>query len=301
MAYDLGSIKDEYPFTPRTLWLNGFALSYLDEGPKDAPAIVMLHGNPTWSFYYRRLVLALRGKYRVIAPDHMGCGLSDKPGDYEYTLSAHIGNLTRLIDHLGLENLTLAMHDWGGAIGMGYAAGRPENVKALVVFNTSAFRSDRIPFRIRILRAPLFGDVMIRGLNAFAGSAIYLAMATGKPGRFMKKSVRKGYLLPYDSWANRIAILRFVQDIPMSPADGSYALLEKIENRLSLFRNTPALIAWGMRDFCFDRAFLKGWLDRLRNTEAHMIEDAGHYVVEDAHEKIVPLMERFMDRVYAEK
>jgi len=299
MGYDLDSIRGEYPFEPKTFSIGGLKMSYIDEGPEDAPAIVMLHGNPTWSFYFRKLVFALRGKYRVIAPDHIGCGLSDKPQDYDYTLATHIKNLTALLDHLSPGKVTLAMHDWGGAIGMGYAADHPEKVESLVIFNTSAFLSERIPFRINILRIPGFGALMVRGLNAFARSAIYLRMATKRPERFTRV-VRRGYLLPYDSWKNRIAVLQFVQDIPMSASDRSYGRLKSIEEKLPLFQKTPSLVLWGKRDFCFNNEFLDGWLKRLKNTEAHMFEDAGHYVVEDAHERIVPLMENFLERVYGE-
>lgn len=272
-------------------------MSYIDEGPKDAPTLVMLHGNPTWSFYYRKLILAFRDRWRVIAPDHMGCGLSDKPQDYQYTLRRHVENLTALLDHLGVKELNLVMHDWGGAIGMGYAVERPESVRSLVIFNTAAFRSERIPFRIRIFRTPGLGALMARGWNAFALSAIYLRMATKRPERFTE-TVRKGYLMPYDSWKNRVAILRFVQDIPLSPSDGSYEYLKSIEERLKLFENTPALVLWGMGDFCFDRSFLDGWLGRLKNTEARMFEDAGHYVVEDAGERVEKYMSRFLGRIY---
>ncbi len=147
-------------------------MHYVDEG--SGPAIIMLHGNPTWSFYYRELIKGLRNQYRVIAPDHIGCGLSDKPQDYTYTLATHIDNLARLIDHLRLENVTLAGHDWGGAIGFGWATRNPDQVTRFVVFNTAAFFG-RMPFRIRVCRWPILGDVLVRRLNLFARSALWMA------------------------------------------------------------------------------------------------------------------------------
>src|SRR5829696_4990519 len=129
-----------YPFEGHFLPRPAGRLHYLDEGTGDP--VVMLHGNPTWSFYYRDLVLALRDKYRCVVPDHIGCGLSDKPPaeKYDYSLRSRIDDLEALLDHLDLrENLTLVLHDWGGMIGMGYAARHPERVKRIVAMNTGAF------------------------------------------------------------------------------------------------------------------------------------------------------------------
>ena len=131
-----------YPYEPKWLRLSdGLRMHYIDEGRRDAPAILMLHGNPTWSFYWRRLVEALRAEYRVIAPDHIGCGKSDKPPDsaYSYRLSRRIEDIDHLVRHLDLKDVTLALHDWGGMIGMGWATQSPELVSKLVLLNTAAF------------------------------------------------------------------------------------------------------------------------------------------------------------------
>ena len=159
--------RDLYPFESHYLSLAGHKYHYVDEGTGDP--LVMLHGNPTWSFYYRALIAEFRNRHRVIAPDHMGCGLSGKPQDYPYTLEQHIANLEALLDSLKLERVTLFLHDWGGPIGMGYAVRHPERVKRFVIFNTAAFPAPRIPFRINICKLPLFGTIVVRGFNAFAG------------------------------------------------------------------------------------------------------------------------------------
>lgn len=250
----------------------------------------MLHGNPTWSFYYRDLILGLRDRYRVIAPDHMGCGLSDKPQDYPYTLATHIDNVERLIDHLGLADFTLVVHDWGGAIGFGYAMRHAERVRRFVVFNTAAFLG-RVPLRILACRTPLLGALAVRGLNAFAGAAVVMAC---KNRARMTPDVKRGYLLPYDSWANRVAVHRFVQDIPTRPSHPTFPLLREIETALPQFRDRPTLICWGMRDFCFNEAFLDGWIARFPDAEVHRFAEAGHYVVEDAGEAIVRWMKDFL-------
>ncbi len=182
--------------------------------------MVMLHGNPTWSFYYRNLVRSLRDSHRVIVPDHIGCGLSDKPDDsrYDYTLARRVDDLEALLDHLGLKgNLTLVLHDWGGMIGMAYASRYPERIARLVLLNTGAFLKPpgkRLPLSLWLGRNTAVGAWLIRGLNAFSRCA--LRWCARKP---LPEAVQAGYLAPYDCWANRIAVLRFVQDIPLHPRD----------------------------------------------------------------------------------
>jgi haloalkane dehalogenase len=288
---DVTDLRACYPFESHWLDLDGVRFHYLDEGPQDAPPVVMLHGNPTWSFYYRTLVPAIGQRYRAVVPDHIGCGLSDKPQDYDYCLEQHIRNAERLIHALGLRDVTLVLHDWGGAIGMGYATRHPDNVARLVVLNTAAFYRPALPLRIKICRIPVLGDVLLRGLNAFARLA--LPMATVHP---MADAVKRGYLAPYDSWQNRIAILRFVQDIPWERWHRSRGTLADIESNLYLFRDHPMLIIWGAEDFCFTvRDYLTEWQARFPYAETRVIEDAAHYVVEDAHERIAPWLLAFLD------
>jgi haloalkane dehalogenase len=278
-----------YPFSPKKVVIGGNSLSYIDEG--QGPVIVMLHGNPTWSFFYRRLILALGDRYRIIAPDHLGCGLSDKPQDYSYRLADHMANIEFLLDSLKIREFSLVLHDWGGAIGMGMAGRHPERLRALVVMNTAAFRSKRIPFRIRICRIPLFGDILVRGFNGFARAALHMAVTNPLP-----KDVAAGYLAPYAGWKNRIAILRFVQDIPLSPKHPSYQTLADIEARLPLLRNIPMLLPWGGRDFCFTRPFYDEWRRRFPNAEGRYFANAGHYLLEDAFDEIAPGIADFFAR-----
>lgn len=285
----LDTLGDLYPFQSHWLDIGGVHMHYLDEGTGDP--IVMLHGNPTWSFYYRDLIIGLRDRYRVIVPDHVGCGMSDKPQSYPYTLSTHIENLQRLIDHLGLDRVTLAVHDWGGAIGLGWAVRNLPKVARLIVFNTAAFLGGRIPLRIGLCRLPLFGALLVRGLNGFARPAMRMACAQHQR---VTRDVRRGYLLPYDSWANRIAVHRFVQDIPTALRVPSYNVVEHLQLALVRLRDRPMIVFWGMRDFCFTPLFLDQWIRRFPNAEVHRFEDAGHYVVEDAHQRIVPALLKFL-------
>ena len=282
-----------YPFAPYWLELAGARMHYVDEGVRDAPPVVMIHGNPTWSFYYRRLIQALKDSHRVIAPDHVGCGLSDKPQDYPYTLAQHIENLERLLTSLELTDITLIVHDWGGPIGMGYATRHPGTIRRLVLFNTAAFYVDAVPWVLKVARSPVIGALLVRGLNAFARGA--LRWGASQPERFTP-AIRAGYLAPYDSWRHRVAIYRFVQDIPISPEHPSRATLDQIEARLSRLRDHPALILWGADDFVFTtEAILPRWRQHLPQADVHVLENAGHYVVEDAYERILPKLKDFLE------
>jgi cis-3-alkyl-4-acyloxetan-2-one decarboxylase len=280
-----------YPFAAHELRLDAWRYHYLDEGAGEP--LLLAHGNPTWSFYWRNLVLALRDRYRVVVPDHLGCGLSDKPQDYPYCLSRHVDNLVRLIEHLDLSRLTLLVHDWGGAIGLGAALRVPTRVSRLVLFNTGAFPPPFVPFRIRLCRCPGLGRWAIRRLNLFARAA--LIMAVQKRER-MTPAVCAGLLAPYDSWDHRVAIERFVADIPLTPRHPTWQVLADIERGLPRLADRPVQMIWGMRDWCFTPACLERFLAHFPRAEVQRLEDAGHYVIEDAHERIVPLVREFLSR-----
>ena len=287
----------DYPFTPKQfVHPNGLRQSYLDEGPRDGEVIVMLHGNPSWSYYWRKLVLGLRDKYRCIVPDHIGMGLSEKPGDdaYEYTLQSRVDDLGRLLDSLDLGNkLTLAVHDWGGMIGFGWALGHSEQVRRLVVLNTASFpmpAKKAMPWQLRLGRDSLIGAGLIRGFNAFAGGAARFGVVNA-----MSDEVRAAYNAPYDSWKNRISTLRFVQDIPLSPADKSWALVEAAGKQLPNYSDRPAFIGWGLKDFVFDQHFLKEFQQALPRAQQQVFADAGHYVLEDKAGELVPAIRDFLD------
>jgi haloalkane dehalogenase len=278
------------PFDSKYLDVGGVRMHYVDEG--SGPALVLVHGNPTWSFYFRDLILGFRDRFRVIALDHIGCGLSDKPQSYPYTLATHIQNFSRLMDHLKLDRVSLGVHDWGGPIGFGWATKHPRRVDRLFVFNTAAFLGGKMPLRIRICGWPGVGAFLVRGLNGFCRAAV--RMACTKKER-MTAQVAAGYLAPYNSWANRIAIHRFVRDIPFGPHIPSYDVFQKIEASLYRLQDKPMTIFWGMRDFCFTPTFLAQWEQRFPRAVIHRFEDAGHYVVEDAHERILTILRGAME------
>ncbi len=278
----------EYPFQSHYHTIGSHRIHYVDEGQGDT--IVMVHGNPTWSYYYRRLISLLAKEHRVIAIDHMGCGLSDKPQKYNYCLQNHIDNLDSLLQHLGVETFSLVVHDWGGAIGMGVAAKNPHLLTRAMVLNTAAFRSQRIPFRISVCRWPIIGEPLVRGLNGFAGPSVFMAVS-----RKMDKEVARSFLAPYDSWHNRVAVSAFVKDIPLTPAHPSYKSLLYVEQGLEKLqeRQLPMLICWGGKDFCFNKTFYDEWCERFPEAETHYFSESGHYVLEDSFEAIAPLADTF--------
>ncbi|MBL63341.1 MAG: alpha/beta hydrolase [Opitutae bacterium] len=285
-------VSAEYPFKGRFVeTASGARLHYLDEGKGEGTPVLMLHGNPSWSFLYRNLVLALREDNRCLVPDHLGCGLSDKPAypGFSYDLASHVENLRDLLEGLGVEKVRLVVHDWGGAIGFGAFRDQPERVESIVILNTAAFPSSRCPFRIRICRYPFLGALLVRGFNGFAGPAA--RMAVHRP---LTQAVRQGFLLPYDSWANRVAVWRFVRDIPLTSNHPSMPLLKETGESLSKYTQTPALACWGGRDFCFNEVFLREWQARLPQLETNLYEDAGHYVLEDAGEKAIRAIQAFL-------
>jgi cis-3-alkyl-4-acyloxetan-2-one decarboxylase len=204
-------------------------------------------------------------------------------------LRDHIDNVERLVLELDLRNLTLVVHDWGGAIGMGLAARQPARIARLVVLNTAAFRSRAIPWRIAVCRVPGLGPLLVRGLNGFAGAATFMATSRG-----LRPLVRDGLLAPYDSWAARVAVQRFVEDIPLSASHPSWETLVEIEDALPQFRDRPMLIVWGDRDWCFTPAFRAEWQRRFPQAQVHALADAGHYVVEDATAIVIERMRAFL-------
>jgi haloalkane dehalogenase len=284
-----------YPFASHFTELGGLRLHYLDEG--EGAAVVAVHGNPTWSFYYRELVKDLRVDHRVVVPDHMGCGLSDRPDDgaYPYTLERRVADFETLMERLGLDEVNLVVHDWGGAIGTAWAGRNPDRVKRLVILNTAAFHlppAKPLPWQLWLVRNTPLGSLAVRGMNAFARGAAHMA-CTRRP---VPKEIRDAYCAPYDSWENRLAVVRFVEDIPLKPGDRGFDLVTEIAGNLPRLGDKPILICWGDRDFVFDHHFLAEWVRIFPSAEVHRFANGGHYILEDYGDEIVPLIREFLQR-----
>jgi haloalkane dehalogenase len=283
-----------YPFQSNYLKIKGMRYHYLDEGLGEP--LLMVHGNPTWSFYYRCLVNAFSDRYRVIVPDHIGCGLSDNPAEseYDYSLINRVDNLSTLIDKLKLNRpLTLIVHDWGGMIGLAWALDHLERVGRIVVMNTAGFfppSGKPIPCRLKLIRK---GGALMRravlSLNLFARAALYMA-----PRYPLPAEVKAGLIAPYDSPKNRLATLNFVLDIPLALKDPSGPVVARVDQNLGRIFNRPSLILWGAHDFVFDRDYYQEWRRRLPHVEAYWFEDAGHYLLEDIPDKIIAHITQFL-------
>lgn len=279
-----------YPFEPKYFTTSkGARMSFLDEGPRGDEAVLMLHGNPTWSFFYRDVVRTLAPNLRCVVPDHIGMGLSEKPEDYDYSLATRMADVEALVASLGLKKVHLIVHDWGGAIGCGFATRHPELIGRMVILNTAAFFSTHLPRRIALCRAGIFGKILVRGFNGFAGPASW--MSTVRP---LRPDVKRGFLFPYGSWANRVAVHRFVQDIPMSARHSTRPVLDGIEAKLPSLADREKMILWGGKDFCFNDHFLTRWREIFPQAPVHRYAAAGHYVLEDAGVDAIDRITRFL-------
>lgn len=288
--------RELYPFDGKLIDLGEYNLHYLDEGAGDP--VLMVHGNPSWSFYYRNLVLGLRDSWRTIVPDHVGCGFSDTPDEsiYSYTLSSRIDDLTRLVDALDLEDrITVVVHDWGGLIGLGWAVRNVEQVRRVVILNTAAFhlpQGKAVPWQLKLVRNSGVGVFLVRRFNAFARGAAHLACTRHR----MPREIRDAFCAPYDSWRSRIATARFVQDIPLEPDDPAYGIVTEVQENLHLLASKPTLICWGMKDFVFDHHFLDEFRRRFPEADVHRFEDCGHYILEDARDEVGSLVRCFLEQ-----
>lgn len=270
---------------------NGIKLHYIDEGAGDP--VVMVHGNPTWSFHYRNLAKSLMARHRAIALDHVGMGLSDRPSEaeYRYTLDSRVEDFGKLVDHLGLETLSLVVHDWGGMIALSWAVDHPERVSRLVVLNTAGFpmpAGKLLPWQLALARGRL-GEFLMRDLNAFVLGTAWTCAERG-----LSKEEKEGYLFPYRTKERRLAVTRFVQDIPLGVKDLAWQTVNKTGMRLSALSGIPVLVGWGARDFVFDDMFFAEWNRRLPRAEFQYFPNAGHLVLEDERDRLVPQIAEFL-------
>ncbi|MBL92062.1 MAG: alpha/beta hydrolase [Myxococcales bacterium] len=289
----------DYPFQSHFFEIAGFQYHYIDEGEGDP--VLMVHGNPSWSYYYRHLVHQLKGTYRTVAVDHLGCGLSDKPNakEYSFTLAQRVADLEAFVNHMNFDKpITLVLHDWGGMIGMALATRIPDKINKIVLLNTGAFRNPKqmkLPWQIALVRNTPLGPFLVQGFNAFALGATYTCV-TKNP---MSAEVRKAYVSPYNNWKNRLATLKFVQNIPLQPHEPDYQFIVDVEAKLPLLKDKPIMIGWGEKDFVFDGPFLQKWQEIYPHAQVHRFPEHGHYILEDAASDINPIIHRFLDQTPA--
>jgi haloalkane dehalogenase len=275
--------RREYPFEPRGLEVDGARLSYVDEG--EGPPIVMVHGTPTWSFLYRHLIRELRPRYRCVAPDHLGFGLSDRPAGWSYRPEDQARNLARVIETLGLKDITLAVHDYGGPIGLAYALDHPENVKRLVLFNTWmwSFAGERsVEWVARILGGRLGRYLYER--RAFSVK-VMLRRAVADRRRYTPE-VERQYLYPLDGHATWVYARELL---------GSRAWFDGLWARRDRIAPIPAILIWGMKDPAFAR-YLPRWRQVFEQAEVLELADCGHAPPEERAPESLPFLTRFLER-----
>jgi pimeloyl-ACP methyl ester carboxylesterase len=285
-----GDFEGTFPFRPRYLRTDRVRLHYVDEGPRDAQPLLFLHGNPTWSYLWRRQIaeLSKRG-HRCVAFDHMGFGRSDKPSQLAvYSLQAHMNNALALIDGLELRDVVLVAHDWGGPIGLGALLERRERLRALVLMNTWAWELPSfLPPFLREFRAEGLGEILALGGNLFVES-----IPGGMAQRDIDPVMMDAYRAPFPDYWSRAGMLAFQREIPLTERDRSSQLMGSIHERLHAL-DVPVLLIWGLRDRVFQPVFLDQWREVFPAARTVELEDAAHFLVEDRPDAVTEAIASF--------
>jgi len=280
-------LREAYPFRHRFLDVPGGRMHYLDEGA--GRVLLCLHGNPTWSFLYRELPRNLQGEARVVAPDLIGFGLSEKPSEVaDYTAERHVADVLALVRKLDLRDVTLVVQDWGAPIGLALAAREPQRIRALVVMNTFALAPEGVaagdlPLALRLLRLPLLGEQLQQGFAVFQRAGVPAAISRDES---RTELVLRAYREVQGDWDTRAGALAFPRLIPTTPDHPSAATFREARSFVESFRG-PALIVWGTRDPVFGAEALESWRALLPEAEVVALEGAGHFPQEDAPQELV--------------
>jgi haloalkane dehalogenase len=279
-----GDFGGTFPFEARYIDADDVRLHYVDEGPRDAPPLLFVHGNPTWSYLWRRPIaeLSANGR-RCVAFDHMGYGRSDKPPQLgRYTLEAHVHNALVLIDELDLRDVTLVAHDWGGPIGLGAMLERRERLRAAVLMNTWAWELPSfVPSFIREFRTEGLGEILVLGGNLFVES-----IPGGMASRDTDPVMMEAYRAPFPHYWSRLAMLAAQRDIPFTERDRSAALMGSIHEQLDEL-DIQVTLVWGMRDPVFQPVFMEQWRELFPAARVVELQDAAHFVPEDRPDAVI--------------
>lgn len=289
-----------WPYEPNWFDSNDGRMHYVDEGPRDARPVVMVHGNPTWGYLYRRFIAAVTDAgYRAVVLDHLGFGRSDKPDSPElYRIPRHGDRCEALLESLDLNDATVVVQDWGGPIGLTWAARHSDRVRSLAILNTFCHRPKEkvaLPLPLRLFRAPGVGEVMVKGLHAFVRVFLFRA-GLSHPERLTADD-KAAYLAPHGSWSSRTPVLVFPREIPAGPEGPVSEFLAEVHDELVPgFQGKPVLVAWPMKDVAFTPDMLDDfWLADFPDAEVVRVDDAGHYIQEDAHEIVIPKLLEFLE------
>ncbi|WP_165874916.1 alpha/beta fold hydrolase [Natrarchaeobius oligotrophus] len=278
--------ESAYPFDSQYFESDDGRMHYVDRGA--GHPILLVHGTPTWSFLYRNLITTLSRDYRVIAADHLGFGLSEKPDGAGYRPQDHADRLSSFIEYLGLGQFTLVVHDFGGPIGLSYAIDHPEQVSRLVLFNTWLWS--------------LTDDTTIRAADLLLGGLLgrlFYCRYNGSPRILLKymwgdespltDEIHAQYTSPFSSAGDRIALLVLARELI-----GSSDWYESLWHQRAQITHKPTLVAWGLRDPSFDETYLDRWESELSNATVHRLPDTGHFVPDEAADHVIPLLMEFV-------
>lgn len=278
--------RQEYPFNTHYMHLPAGNMHYVDEGTGEV--LVMVHGNPEWSFSYRQIIKGLSTQFRCIVPDHIGFGLSDKPTTWSYLPQDHAQNFEKFITALGLKDITLVVNDWGGPIGLSYAVKHHDNVKRLVIMNTWMWPVDHeLYYQIFSgFMGSLLGKWLIKRYNFFLN--VIVRAVIGKKQKFppeIFEHYRRPIEKPEDRKGNWILPGQII---------GSSHWLQALWEQRDRIKDIPSLIFWGMKDLGFRKKELKVWEHLLTNKTVVYLDEAGHFPHEEEAERLIEELEKLM-------
>ncbi|MEO8074861.1 MAG: alpha/beta fold hydrolase [Acidobacteriota bacterium] len=279
--------REAYPFRSRYLQLPAGRMHYVDEG--EGEPLLFVHGTPTWSFEFRRLIKPLSSRYRCIAPDHLGFGLSERPSDFAYTPEAHAAVLEQFVDHLSLDRLTLCVHDFGGPIGLPLALRSPSRVRRLVLLNTWMwpFDDDREMMR----KAKVAGGAIGMLLYKYANASLQLIMPSAYASRAkLTPAIHRQYLEVFRDRDARVRVLHTLAKSLIGSRDFYAGLLARAGD----LRGLPTLIIWGLKDTAFLPHQLAHWQQLLPAAEVCRVETAGHWPHEEEPAQVLTATEGFL-------
>ena len=279
-----GDFGGTFPFAPRFVSHGELTLHYVDEGPRDARALLFLHGNPTWSYLCRHQIAELSAKgHRCVALDHMGFGRSDKPPHLAaYSLRRHVDNTLAFLDELDLRELVLVAHDWGGPIGLGAMLERLDRLRGVVLMNTWAWELPSfLPPFLREIHTEGLGELLVLAGNLFVES-----IPGGMARRETDHVMMEAYRAPFPDYWSRVGQLAFQRDIPLTERDRSAALMGSIHDSLAELE-LPVTLLWGMRDPVFQPVFLDQWRELFPDAQVTELSDAAHFVPEDRPDAVI--------------
>lgn len=279
--------RNEYSFQSRYWKVNGYNLHYIDEGVGDP--ILFVHGTPSWSFDFRNVIKNLQATHRCIALDHIGFGLSDKPETYDYSTQNHSETLAQFITALNLHNIILVLHDFGGPIGFQVALRFPERVKKMVILNSWLWSSASDPDFVklsRILKNPLL-PFLYRYLNFSPRFILPQSFGDKK----LNPKLRSQYTKPFANKAERNGALAFARSLL-----NDQAWFETLWYQREIFKHTPILFIWGMKDPVIKPHYLQKFVAGFPNGQVHQLETSGHFPQEEEPEKVSKAIGDFINR-----